>query len=92
MSVRGQRYDPVALPLDRSRVRIVQKAGWASDPLWGREKLPAFVRRTSNPVASHYTDYATQAAECQQGNGIKDEMGGLPSTYTGDKQTVYQFS
>jgi hypothetical protein len=46
-------------------VPIVQEDGWAPGPVWaGAENLalsppPGFDPRTIQPVASHYTDYAT---------------------------------
>jgi len=45
-------------------VPIVQEAGWAPGPVWtGAENLaspPGFGPRTVQPVASHYTDWATR--------------------------------
>jgi hypothetical protein len=42
-------------------VLIVQEAGWAPGPVWaGAENLtpPGLDPLTTQPVASHYTDYA----------------------------------
>jgi len=45
-------------------VPIVQEAGWAPGPVWtGAEKSrppPGFSPRSLQPVASHYTDWATR--------------------------------
>jgi hypothetical protein len=44
-------------------VAIAQEVGWAPGPVWtGAENSPplGFDSRTTQPVASHYTDWATQ--------------------------------
>jgi hypothetical protein len=52
-----------SLPLGKDPAPIVQEAGWAPGPVWtGAENLtPTGIdTRTVQPVASHYTDYATR--------------------------------
>jgi len=60
--VRRQRHAPAAL-FPRP-VPTVQEAGWAPGPLWtGADNLatqPGFNPQTIKPIASRYTDYATQ--------------------------------
>jgi len=58
----GQRHAPVALPPGMNRYPLYRRLrgpqGWS-----GRVRkispLPEFDTRTVQPVASHYTDYAT---------------------------------
>jgi hypothetical protein len=72
MGVSGQRHAPAALlpPGKGPPVPIVQEAGWAPEPVWteGLEEKSFRLCRRSNldhpvvqPVAGHYTDWATQA-------------------------------
>ena len=55
-------HHPIFTPR-KDLVPIVQEVGWASGPIWtGAEILspPGFDSRSVQPVASHYTDYATR--------------------------------
>jgi len=52
-----------SLPLGKDPTPIVQEAGWAPGPVWtGAENLTpnGIDPWTVQPVASHYTDYATR--------------------------------
>jgi hypothetical protein len=70
MGVSGQRYAPVTFsPGERTPVPIVQEAGWVPEPVWTQrlEEKSFRLCRGSNvdravvqPVARHYTDWATQ--------------------------------
>ena len=60
MGVGGQHHAPAAFTTGKVPVPIVQKAGWASGPVWkGAENLasPGFDPRTVQPVASCYNDW-----------------------------------
>jgi len=62
---------PLFIP-GKDPVPIAQEAGWAPGPVWiGAENLapPGFDPRTVQPVASHYTDWATRPTK---GNRIVD--------------------
>jgi hypothetical protein len=64
MGVGGQHHDPAAFTPGKDPVRIVQEAGWASEPVWmGAEILAStgIDPRTFQLVASRYTDYAIPA-------------------------------
>ena len=59
----GRRHAPAALYPGKAPVPTVQEAGRAPGPVWrGAENLAAtgIRSRTVEPVASHYTDYATR--------------------------------
>ena len=61
----GQRHAPAALyPWERPGSHCTGGAGWAPVLVWtGAENLappPEFDPRTFQPVARHYTDYATR--------------------------------
>ena len=61
--MRGQRHAPAALCPGKDPIPIIQEAGWAPGLVWtGAENLapPGFDPRTVQPVASHYTDWATR--------------------------------
>jgi hypothetical protein len=60
----GQHHAPAAFIPGKDPVPTVQEAGWVPEPVWiGAENLasPGFDPRTSQPVASRYTDYAIPA-------------------------------
>jgi hypothetical protein len=60
----GQHHGLAAFNPGKDPVTIVQKAGWATEPVWiGAENLapPGFDPRTFQPVASRYTDWAIPA-------------------------------
>ena len=65
----GQRHVPVALPLARDPVPILQGDAWAPRTVWKGAKYlaprppPWFDPRTNPPVANRYTDYAVPAHE-----------------------------
>jgi hypothetical protein len=73
MVVSGQRHAPAALkPRERTPVPIVQGAGWASESVWTprlEEKSFRLCRGTNldrpviQPIARHYTDWATPAPQ-----------------------------
>ena len=52
---------PLSTP-GKDPVAIVQEAGRAPGPVWKAENLapPGFDSRTVQPIASHYTDWATR--------------------------------
>ena len=55
----GQHHAPAFFTPGKDPVPIVQKAGWAPEPVWiGAENLapPGFDPRTFQPVVSRYTD------------------------------------
>ena len=60
--VRGQHHAPAALYPGKDTVPIVQEAGWAPGPVrTGAENLaPHQDSLTVQPIASRYTNYATQ--------------------------------
>jgi hypothetical protein len=60
----GLHHAPAAFTPGKDPVPIVQKAGWAPEPVWiCAENLapPGFDHRVFQPVASRYTDYAIRA-------------------------------
>jgi hypothetical protein len=71
MGVSGQPHSPAALlpPGEGPPAPIVQEAGWALEPVWPQrlEEISFRLCQASNldrpvvqPVARHYTDWATQ--------------------------------
>jgi len=63
MEVRGQRHALAAIYPGKNTVPIVQEGGWAPGPVWtGAENLApsGLDPRTVQPVASRYTDWATE--------------------------------
>jgi hypothetical protein len=76
MGVSGQRHAPAALlpPGKGPPVPIIQEAGWASEPVWTQklEEKASRLCQGSNiyrsvvqPVARHYTDWATRLLKIQ---------------------------
>jgi hypothetical protein len=58
----GQCHAPAALYPRKDPIPIVQEAGWTQDRSGQVRKispLPGFDPQTIQPVASHYTDYAS---------------------------------
>jgi len=55
-----------SLPPRKDLVLIVQEAGWAPGLVWVGADNPSPHRdpRTIQPIASHYTDYATRPTVC----------------------------
>jgi hypothetical protein len=55
---------------EKDPVSIIQEAGWAPEPDWtGEENLappPGFDPRTVQPVASHYTNWATRSTQSKE--------------------------
>jgi hypothetical protein len=67
MEVSGQLHAPAALPSAKElQVSIVQKAGWAAEPIWTpwrREKSFAPGWNRTPAVPRHYIDWAIQARD-----------------------------
>ena len=63
--MRGQRHDPAAPYPGKEPVPIVQKAGWASGPVWtGVENLAHFVHSTVNNIhANEFQQDDTSASK-----------------------------
>jgi hypothetical protein len=52
MGMGGQRHAPAALPHQKNPVPIVQKAGWASAPVWmGVENFTPIATRSQDHAA-----------------------------------------
>jgi hypothetical protein len=71
---RNQKRRPGHFTPGKNPIPIVQEARWAPCTSGRARKIsrrPNFDPRTVHPVASHYTDYATTAAEIgsTHGNG-----------------------
>jgi hypothetical protein len=74
-------------PEERNPVPIGQEAGWALEPVWTQrleEKLFRLCRGSNldrpvaQPLARHYTDWATRLTICSQillGDESKDKVG-----------------
>jgi hypothetical protein len=77
MGVSGQRHASAALyPGKGPPVPIVQEAGWAPEPVWteARGKILSgsnLDRPVVQPVARHYTDWATRLIYNVHPNKIK---------------------
>ena len=54
MGVGGQHHAPAALPPGKTRVPVVQEAGWATGPVWtdGENLAPTGIRSPDRPVRS----------------------------------------
>ena len=68
IGVGGQRHAPAALPPGKSRYSLYRRLGGPQGRSGRMRKIsppPGFDPRTIQPVASHYTDWAIPAPECQ---------------------------
>jgi hypothetical protein len=80
--VRVQHHSPAALYPQNDSIPIVQEAGWPQVLSGQVRKIsppPGFDPRTVQPVASRYTDYATQPTESTISTGER------PQTYALDR-------
>ena len=65
MGVGGQHHTPAALPPEKTRYPLYRRLGWPQGRSGRVRKIsppPGFDRRTVQPVASRYTDWAIAAA------------------------------